>query len=146
MSGENIKVGNATRTINYGAGDPRVTNLTFTQAQAAMKDALSRVPTLLADEAKGQRVPGPDVKAMHTPRLQLALDEQHLGHFALRPRLSLNGQVTGPDAVADAKKVVPPKAQDLDPVSVADDTKYADLLQTQKNISAAVKAGLKNYY
>ena len=147
-TGENIKLGSTTRTINYGAGDPRVPKLTFAQAQAAMADALLRLPTLLEDENKGHGVVGRSLVADAEPKLRLALDEEHPGHYALRPRLPFEGELTGPDAAftAAAKKPVPPKSQVLDPPSVADDPMYGATIQGQMNIPTAIKAGLKSYY
>ena len=112
-----------------------------------MTDALSRLPTLLADEDAGRGVSGHVLAGVARPRLQLALDEEPASGVAQRPRLPLNGQPTGPDAMwSAATKPLPLKALPLDPPSVADDSNYGAVLQAQANIPAAIKAGLESYY
>jgi hypothetical protein len=77
----------------------------------------------------------------------LALDEQLPTSFALRPRLPLTGEPTGPDAVLDrtlADIVLEPVP--LDPVSVSDDSGYASNLRAQRNLPAAIKEALKTFY
>ena len=70
--------------------------------------------------------------------------------LALRPRLPLDGQPTGPDAVLDrtvaAVSAKPLEPLPLDPVSVADDVNYAKMLQTQRNLRLEIKEGLKAFY
>ena len=147
QSGEAIKLGTETRIINYGGGDPRVPTLTFAEAQAAMADALSRLPTLLADEKKGIGVSGRTLVPSTGPRLRLALDEEHLGRYSQRPRLPFHGKPTGPDAtLTAAKKPVTLKPLPIDPPSVADDPNYGAMIQTQTNIPIAIKVGLRAYY
>ena len=148
QTGENVPLGKQTRVINYGSGDPRIPVVTFAEAQAALTDALNRLPTLLSDEKAGHGVSGSKVAhAAAAPQLRLALDEEHRGGFALRPRLPFANKLTGPDAVAaPAGAVAPLKALKLDPVAVADDPGYGALLQGQINISAAIKSALKSIY
>jgi 5-methylthioadenosine/S-adenosylhomocysteine deaminase len=149
QTGESVKLGSTIRVINYGAGDQRVPVLTFAQAHASMKDALERLPTLLADEAKGHGVMSHAIsKATPPPKFHLALDEEHHGGFAQRLTLPLHGKPTGPDAVmtpaAKAPVVLKPIA--IDPVAVADDAQYGARLQGQMNIPSAIKTALKTYY
>jgi imidazolonepropionase-like amidohydrolase len=147
QTGETVQLGSATRVINYGAGDPRLPALTFAQAKAAMADALSRLPTLLDDENKGRGVAGHTLAAAERPRLRLALDEEHSGGVALRPRLPFKGKPTGPDAdFPSAATPVPLKPLSLDPPTVTDDPNYGAILQAQANILPAIKEQLKVYY
>ena len=148
QSGETVPLGNTTRVINYGPGDPRLPMLSFEEARAAMADALSRLPTLLEDERAGRGVSGQSLVAPTRPQLRLALNEEHLGGFALRPRLPFHGRPTGPDAAlhAAAAPTPPLKAVPLDPPTVTDDPNYAAALQAQANIPAAIKAGLQSFY
>src|SRR5262249_14276347 len=132
QTGENIPLGNQTRVINYGPGDPRIPVVTFAEAQDALTDALNRLPTLLSDEKAGRGVSGRKLaRAAAGPQLRLALDEEHWGGFALRPRLPFANKLTGPDAVAAPAAAVPLKALKLDAVAVADDPGYGALLQGQ---------------
>jgi hypothetical protein len=114
-----------------------------------LADALQRLPHLLADEAAGRGV-GHRALAARAPQWRLALDEELPTGFALRPRLPLGGQPTGPDASLDrtvaAVSAKPLEPLPLDPVSVADDVNYATILQAQRNLSPAIKAGLKALY
>jgi 5-methylthioadenosine/S-adenosylhomocysteine deaminase len=149
QSGETIRVGAATRVVDYGAGDARVPRVTFAEAQAAMADALSRVPTLLQDEGKGRGVAGHALatRDANRPRLRLALHEEHLSGCALRTRLPMNGQPTGPDAAATgATGRVAPVAVPLDPPAVADDPAYGARLQGLANLPAPIRSELKRFF
>ena len=96
-AGETLTVGDKPRVIDYGPGDPKVPLVTYAEARTAMTDALQRLPHLLADEAAGRGV-GPHTLARPGSPWRLALDEQLPTGFALRPRLPLAGEPTGPDA------------------------------------------------
>ena len=153
QTGETLRVGAAQRVIDYGPGDPRIPKMTFAQAEAALSDALKRLPTLLSDEHAGNGVTGrltADAPARH---LRLALDEEHQSGFALRPRLPFAGEATGPDAepalalaIEAAATPLPLKPLKLDALSVADDPEYGSRLQHAANIPAAIKDGLKAFY
>jgi 5-methylthioadenosine/S-adenosylhomocysteine deaminase len=149
QQGETLQVGTQTRVVSYGPGDPRVPTLTFAEAQAALTDALARLPTLIDDEKAGRGVSARTLDSAAKPRLRLALEEEHLSGYALRPRLPLNGKPTGPDAampIAPEAAAPPLKPLKLDPSAVANDQGYAANLQNQMNIPAAIKAGLKAFY
>ncbi|ORW88888.1 hypothetical protein AWB92_22440 [Mycobacterium sp. IEC1808] len=148
VTGEALALGTDTRVVHYGPPDPKVPPITFADARAALTDALQRLPTLLADENRGQGVAGRSLTAAAEPEMRLALDEEHLSGFALRPSLPLAGQQTGPDArlPALAAAPLPPKSLSLDPVCVAVDAAYGDGLQGQLNLPAEVKQALKAYY
>ena len=148
QGGESVPLGSSTRLINYGMGDPRVPALTFAQSQAALVDALSRLPTLLADEAKGHGVMSQKISLGFAPTMHLALEEEHTSGFAQRLSLPLNGVPTGPGpAVSQAVRTpVVLKPLTIDAVAVADDSNYGAALQGQMNIPAAIKAGLRAYY
>jgi hypothetical protein len=54
---------------------------------------------------------------------------------------------TGPDALLDRTlAAIPLEPVALDPVSVADDSGYANNLQAQRNLPAAIKEALKTFY
>lgn len=147
-AGETLTVGGKPRMIDYGPGDPKVPSAIFADAQVSMTDALRRLPHLLEDEAAGRGV-GQRALAAGAPQWRLALDEQLPTGFALRPRLLLAGQPTGPDAWFDRSAAAPAQPLEplpLDPVSVADDANYAKTLQTQGNLRPAIKEGLKAFY
>ncbi len=146
--GESIKLGSATRVINYGAGDPRVPTLTFAETQAAMTDALSRLPTLLKDEQAGRGASGVSLAAASQPTLRLGLDEEQRSGYAQRARLPLLGAATGPDAALNLapQPLAPLTALPVDPPAVADDPHYGARLLAQLNVPAAIKEGLKPYY
>jgi hypothetical protein len=77
------------------------------------------------------------------------LDEQFPTGFALRPRLPLAGDRTGPDVSLDRTEAASPKPLEplpLDPVSVADDANYAEILQAQRNLSPDIKDALRAFY
>ena len=108
-AGETLVLGTDTRVVDYGPNDPKVVPITFADASAALTDALQRLPTLLADEKRGQGTAGRSLTAGAKPEMRLALDEEHLSGYALRPRLPLAGQHTGPDArILTAAAAAPP--------------------------------------
>ena len=148
-TGEQLTVGGEQRTVDYGPGDPKVPQVSFADARAALTDALQRLPNLLADEAAG-RGAGGRALAAGAPPWRLALDEQLPTGFALRPRLPLAGQSTGPDAALDRSLAAtlskPLEPLPLDPASVADDPAYAKRLRAQRNLSPAIKDGLTAFY
>jgi cytosine/adenosine deaminase-related metal-dependent hydrolase len=145
-SGETLTVGDKPRMIDYGPGDPKVPLVTYAEARSAMADALQRLPHLLADEAAGRGV-GPHALARPGSPWRLALDEQLPTGFALRPRLPLAGEPTGPDVFFDRTLAAIPLAPvALDSVSVSDDPGYANNLQAQRNLPAAIKEALKTFY
>jgi cytosine/adenosine deaminase-related metal-dependent hydrolase len=144
-AGESIALGSETRIVDYGPNDPKVPPITFAETTAKLDDALASLPTLLQQPAHLA------VHAAAMPAFRLALDEEHLGHEALRASLPYHGKPTGPGPklAAHLKTVAattPPVSLTRDPVSVADDAGYAALLQGQINIPAAIKDGLKAYY
>jgi 5-methylthioadenosine/S-adenosylhomocysteine deaminase len=152
QTGETLCVGAEQRVINYGPGDPRIPSLTFAQAEAALSDALKRLPTLLGDEHAGHGVTGRMAEAP-APRLRLALDREHQSGCALRARLRFAGEPAGPDAepaLAPAMRAaaapLPLKPLKLDAPSVADDPEYGSRLQQAINIPPAIKDGLKSFY
>ncbi|HEY1300447.1 MAG TPA: amidohydrolase family protein [Stellaceae bacterium] len=148
-AGEGLAIGGEQRVIDYGAADPKIPAVTYAEARSALGDALQRLPHLLADEAAGRGV-GPRPLAARAPQWRLTLDEQQPTGFALRPRLLLAGQPTGPDVSLDrtlaALAAVPLEPVPLDPVCVADDPGYAAALQAQKNLDPAIKEALQTYY
>jgi 5-methylthioadenosine/S-adenosylhomocysteine deaminase len=145
-AGEPLTVGNKPRMIDYGPGDPKVPPVTYAEARNAMADALQRLPHLLADEAAGRGV-GPHALARPGSPWRLALDEQLPTGFALRPRLPLAGEPTGPDAFFDRTlAAIPLEPVALDLVSVSDDPGYANNLQAQRNLPAAIKEALRTFY
>jgi hypothetical protein len=144
--GETLTVGGKPRMIDYGPGDPKVPPVTYAEACSALADAFHRLPHLLSDEAAGRGV-GPHTLGRGASPWRLALDEQRPTGFALRPRLPLDGRPTGPDASLDRTlAAVPLEPVALDPVSIADDPSYAQTLQAQRNLGAAIKEGLTAFY
>jgi hypothetical protein len=127
-TGETLQVGGTPRIIDYGPADPKVPSVTYQEARDALTGALGRLPHLLSDEAAGRGI-GQRALVSRAVPWRLALDEQQPTGLALRPRLPLDGQSTGPDAQFDrTAAIVPVKPLEpvtLDPVSVPDDPDYA---------------------
>ena len=146
--GEAFAVGGAARLASFGPADPKVPVVSFAQSQQILDDALSRLPTLLADEATGKGAGGHALLAEAAPRVRLALEEEHFEPVSLRPMLPLKGRRTGPGArlTAALASSQPPKALQRDRPSVADDPGYAAMLKGQLNIPADIKAALATYY
>ena len=147
-TGETLSVGGQVRIVDYGPGDPNVPFLTWSQAKMALAEAFGKIPTLLQGERAGRGVFRTTLAAA-PPRVRLALDEEHMTGFSLRPSLPLHGQLTGPDALvttASTHKKPALKPVTLDPPTVVDDPNYAANIRAQANISAAVQAALLAFY
>ena len=148
-AGETLSVGGQVRIVDYGPGDPNVPFLTWSQAKVALAEALGKIPTLLQDERAGRGVFRTTLAAA-PPRVRLALDEEHMTGFSLRPSLPLHGQLTGPDALVTTasthKKKPALKPVTLDPPTVVDDPNYAANIRAQANIPVAVQAALLAFY
>jgi hypothetical protein len=89
-----------------------------------------------------------------TPIWSLALDEISSCGVVLGPRLPFSGprDFTGPERAPHAiAKAAPPlseilKPVELDPFTVADDSKFLDMIAQQPNVPALVKNSLRVLY
>ena len=94
------------------------------------------------------------IDAPVTPVWTLALDEISPCGVDLGPRLPFNGprDFTGPDRIPRAiAKAGPPLSQilkpiSLDPLTVADDDTFLDMINRQPNVPASIRNNLRTLY
>jgi hypothetical protein len=104
---------------------------------------LADLPNLASREAKGRAARGVTLR-QDRPLVRLALDEQEPHEDELRPRLVVQGRVTGSSG-AELAASAPPvvlKSLTLDPLTVADDELFKPKLAGQLNLPEFLKKGL----
>ena len=130
------------RGVQYhdATANPKIDSLTFVDAQATLKTFLGGLPNPPAPSAP---------KALahaHRPTssVHLALDEID-SRKSQRPKLTYRGHQTGwsPAAKTAVKAPLPLKPIDLDPVTVRDDERFAEILESETNLPKWLKLGLK---
>jgi 5-methylthioadenosine/S-adenosylhomocysteine deaminase len=161
--GEVVKIGGRRRTVllDQGTADPVVGELSYAEATETLDDAFSRLPEL----AKALEEGTPVISAASAGSMRLtarpqevvwslALDEIEETGLDLRPRiLSRRGTRTGPSRVSEELSAMASAPLstllspiDVDPATAVDDAGYLDRLDTQRNLPAAVKAGLRELW
>ena len=145
---ETLSVGGRTRALNLDdpTTHPEVAALTVAQAKRQLRDALARLPELAREQEDAVRDPS---AAAAAPRLELVLDELEDNGFDQRPRLPLDGELTGPDLLAAAP--APPLSTilgplGLDPLTVVDDKPWLEEIGTQTNLPPFIREGLPRLY
>lgn len=140
---ESVKVGSTGRVVFLAqAGvNAAIADLTLGAARRRLTDALQRLPQL------AKRLESPIAATLPRPTIQLVLDHDELPGWAMRPHLpGRDGRPTGEltsDLVAAAiplSQLVKPIA--LDPLTVADDSDFLEVLANETNLPPAVRDGL----
>lgn len=157
--GESVKVGGQARRLylEQATADPDVAPVTLRKAKSTLRGAFRTIATLARQAEK------PSVsrlrRALDAPRApvwSLALEEIRDTGVEQRPRLPLDGprDFTGPERVsrraANVARAVPLSEIlgpiDLDPLTVADDRDFLDLVERQPNVPDPVRLGLRDLY
>jgi 5-methylthioadenosine/S-adenosylhomocysteine deaminase len=155
--GEALKVGGAPRMLYlaHPSADPLVLGLSLSDARDALKAALRGLPAL-ARRAERPKLLSEAARARKAGSTwRLALDEIVDTGVDLRanlPQRSPDGRTlraammrplfaTGPQKLSDA---VTPLS--IDQLTVVDDPGYLDALDTQRNLPAMIKAGLRDLW
>ena len=147
VSGEQIKVANSSRIVDFDApdGDPDIEKVSLDEATRRLTAALGNLAALQQRGAHLASALASGV-AVERPGWRLALDEQFHNHVELRPRLTLAGTPTGPDIVAARAAAPALHPIKLDPLTVADDPAFVASLKTQRNLPAGLAAGIAKLY
>jgi cytosine/adenosine deaminase-related metal-dependent hydrolase len=155
---QTISVGGKTRRLflKQETGDPDVAQVSLSQATEALRDALNNIATLARETEKPKLKPPARrlLDAQDAPAWSLALDEICSCGVELAPRLpyagprDFTGPMRAPRAIARA---APPlsdilKPVKLDPLTVADDPGFLNLMSQQPNVPAPIKNGLSALY
>jgi hypothetical protein len=149
---ETLTVGGQPRVLYLAqtTEDPDVAALGYAQAQAKLADALENIKAIRLEQERGHGpealAAAPAVRAGH-PRL--ALDEFEHTDFTQRPHLELDGIVTGP--VDRPQASAPPISSllspiTLDPLTVADDPGWLDIVDHEINLPDYLAPGLRALY
>jgi hypothetical protein len=155
---QTIRVGGQTRRLflKQETADPDVTQVSLSRATDTLRTALQDIAKLAKETEKAAlKVPARRLlDRPETPVWSLALDEICSCGVELAPRLPFGGprDFTGPARAphAIAKASLPLsailKAVQLDPLTVADDDKFLNLIAQQPNVPGPVKNGLSGLY
>lgn len=145
---ETLSVGGRRRALNLDdpTTHPEVAAVTLADARSQLRDALARLPELAREQEDAASDPS---AAAAAPRLELVLDELDDTGFDQRPRLPLDGRLTGPDLLAAA--AAPPLSTvlgplELDPLTVVDDRAWLEEIGTQTNLPQFLRRGLPAMY
>lgn len=149
---EKIRVGGEERVLYLAqeTEDRDVAALSFTEAEAKLKDALANIKEIrLAQEQKAAPKLLADAPALDAQHPRLALDEFEHTDLTQRPHLPLAGAATGPKdrpaghAEPISSLLVP---MTLDAATVADDAGFLDRVAAQINLPAYIAPGLRELY
>jgi cytosine/adenosine deaminase-related metal-dependent hydrolase len=154
---QTIKVGGQSRKLflKQNTADPDVAAVSLGTATSQLSDALLNIAQIAkADEKpKSARVKKRLLDAAPKLVWTLALDEIQDRGVDLRPRLPLAGprDFTGPKRPPIVAAAAPPlstilKPINLDPLTVADDTKFLNAIEHQPNVPSPIKGGLRALY
>ena len=145
---ETLSVGGRRRALNLddATTHPEVAALKLAEARDQLRDALARLPELAREQEDAANDPS---AAAAAPRLELVLDELEDNGFDQRPRLPVDGELTGPDLLAAAP--APPLSTilgplGLDPLTVVDDKPWLEEIGTQTNLPPFLREGLPKLY
>ena len=152
--GEAVSVGGRRRMLflEQKTGDPDVASVSLAQARTALRSAFKRLPQLARELEKPRRVVRAVLDAPQPVVWSLALDEIQDTGVVLRPRLPFDGpgDYSGVETVATRAAALPLSAIlepiGLDPLTVADDSKFLERIAAQPNVPLAVRDGLKSLY
>jgi 5-methylthioadenosine/S-adenosylhomocysteine deaminase len=135
---ETAKVAGRARLLALAqeSGDPVVAGLTLKHATELLADGLKHLPQL----AKSLKALAPDPDAL---RLVLDHDDEE-EELEQRPQLGTNGAVPLEAAATPLTELLVPL--DLDPLTVADDGRFVDLLAREKNLPQEVAAHVAALY
>jgi 5-methylthioadenosine/S-adenosylhomocysteine deaminase len=144
--GEKLTVGGQNRMLNLAqsTADPDVDPISLDQARTTLKKTLKNLPNLKLRAAPAA--------LLHTRATQplawfLALDELAPTGMDVRPHLPWKGRPTMLAAKGEPVKAAPKlKPLELDPISVADDEAFLELIGNERNLPAFVSHGLPLLY
>jgi hypothetical protein len=155
---QSISVGGQARELflKQETADPDVAQVPLTDAVVTLRDALQNIAVFAKEtEEASYKVPARALlDASTAPVWSLALDEICSCGVEMAPRLPFGGpqDFTGPEraplAVAGTAQPLSEvlKPIRLDPLTVADDDKFLDMITKQPNVPGTIKNDLSKFY
>jgi 5-methylthioadenosine/S-adenosylhomocysteine deaminase len=154
---EKLQVGGEDRVLylKQDTEDPDVAAVTLAQATSKLKDALANIKELRLEQEARHAPPTLAAPAQVQPgHPRLALDEFELTDFTQRPHLPLHGMPTGPAdrPPSSAQAAAPAPISSLlspitlDPLTVADDRDFLDLVAKQINLPPYLAPALRERF
>jgi hypothetical protein len=155
--GETVPVGGQARRLylEQDEEDEAVRAVSLRTATRTLSDALGHIDRLAREAERPRTIRRRALDAPTVPQWSLALDEIQDTGVELRPRLPLDGprDFTGPGklprgavarAAAPLSQVVKPIK--LDPLTVADDPDFLDLIEEEPNVPDSIRRNLRSLY
>ena len=135
--GETIAVAGKTRVLSFTNDQEGAPSMKLADARDALADAMKNLPKLAKELAKPKPM---SLLAMRSakPQWTLALDEIEDTGVEIRPHLFSTGMSVMSTAVAPAA-LTPVK---LDPLTLADDSDFLDIIAKEPNLPEALKEAL----
>jgi 5-methylthioadenosine/S-adenosylhomocysteine deaminase len=145
LEGETIKLDGQTRRLNLAqaSSDPDVGAVSFAHARDVLTQTLTDLPQLAHSAPRAMPM------GMGAPvQWFLALDELAPTGIDVRPNLPIDGQPSVAAARGFTPLAAPPvlSALKLDALTVADDSRFIDLVRSAKNLPEDVKTDLPGLY
>lgn len=145
---ESRTIAGAPRRFNFAhhAADPLVRDLSLAEAETRLEDGMKRLPELAALLENPVAATGVFGAVVPGQEGVWVIDLDHEDHDGLvaRPQLPFGGELTGLFAQGSTAEPLSQILQSmrLDPLTVVDDTRWADTLAAKTNLDPEIKRGL----
>jgi 5-methylthioadenosine/S-adenosylhomocysteine deaminase len=142
--GESLTVGGTPKLLNFSqkSADPDVSPISLKRATETLTDALAN----LGNAVKAKALKLFEGAPQESPVWFLALDELANTGMDLRPHLSFQGRPTMAAAKGKAKAQPPLHPLKLDPLTVADDPSFIELIGRERNLPDFVREHLPSLF
>jgi 5-methylthioadenosine/S-adenosylhomocysteine deaminase len=143
---EDVLIMGEPRTIDLESDDERVPRIAFTKAQALLTDALRRLPEL--EKAQKVGMLHPAMKALpNGSGWTLALDEIEPTGVSLRLNAAAIRPANRPSPTHPVAALkLPTIPVSLDPPTIVNDAGYFGVIDSERNLPAYIKSGLRRLY
>jgi 5-methylthioadenosine/S-adenosylhomocysteine deaminase len=147
---ETLRIGDALRVLNLAqaTGDPLVGAISVAEAQERLVDALAHLPDMDGPGRSLERLGAREVDGGAERNERWFIDLDHAARDGTTIRLRPGGQgeprdIEGPRDAATDLPLIPLRP---DPLTVAADARFDELVEGQPNLPEHVKRGLPRFY